>query len=70
MNYTIVDEPHEQLEVRPENNEAIALVQKRRASVMNEWNTKIIILNRREALKVHHAISDIVLSPARIKERG
>ena len=62
MNHLITDEPHEILEIRP-TNDAISLVQKRRASVMDEWNIKVIIFNRREALLIHKAISDVVLSP-------
>lgn len=64
MNYLITNEPHEQLELRPSmDNNSISLVQKRRARVVDEWNTKIIILNREEALKIHKAIADIMLAP-------
>lgn len=59
----ITNEPHEILEVRPTNdNDSITLVQKRRASIQDEWNIKIIILNRREALTVRKAIEDAMLS--------
>ena len=59
----ITNEPHEILEVRPTNdNDSITLVQKRRASIQDEWNIKVIILNRREALAVRKAIEDAMLS--------
>ena len=58
----ITNEPHEILETRPTNdNDSIALVQKRRASIQDEWNIKTIILNRREALALRKDIEDTVL---------
>lgn len=62
-NYVILNEPHEHLEVKPGNNDTVALVQKRCTSSLAEWNIKVMVLNRPEALKVYHAIGDIVLSP-------
>ena len=62
----ITNEPHEQLEIKPDyHNECMSLVQRRRASVMDEWNIKVIILNREEALKIHQSITDNILSPRR-----
>ena len=67
MNTVITNEPHEILEIRPSfngfNDVGISLVQKRRANIVDEWNIKVIILNKREALLVHKAISDVMLSP-------
>lgn len=59
----IVNEPLEILELNPMNNDCISLVQKKRAKILDEWNTKIIILNRREALLVRKGISDIMFTP-------
>lgn len=58
MNTVITNEPHEILEIRP-TNDAISLVQKRRASVMDEWNIKVIILNERE----YEAVANYKRSP-------
>lgn len=64
MKTTIINEPLEQLEVRP-GADSISLVKKTRRQVMDEWNMKVIVLNRREALGVHKAISDVFLLPPR-----
>ena len=55
----ITKEPHEELEIKPMvNNEFMSLVQRRRASVMDEWNIKVMILSKRECLAIHQAITD------------
>ncbi len=62
----ITNEPHEQLEIKPDyHNESMSLVQRRRASVMDEWNIKVMILSKRECLAIHQAITDNILSPRR-----
>ncbi len=62
----ITNEPHEQLEIKPNNdNESMSLVQRRRANIVDEWNIKIMILSKREALAIHQAIQDHILSPRR-----
>lgn len=62
----ITKEPHEELEIKPDyNNESMSLVQRRRASVMDEWNIKVIILSKRECLAIHQAITNHMLSPRR-----
>ena len=61
-NFQILDDAHETLEIKEGNNDTISLVQRRRSSILAEWNIKIIILNRKEALLIHHAISDIFLT--------
>ncbi len=55
----ITNTPFQKLEVKPMNNDAIAIVEKNK--VDGEWILKIIILNRRQALGIYQAISDIVL---------
>ena len=58
----IINEVHEQLEIKPNSdNESMSLVQRRRARVMDEWNVKVIILNKRECLAIHRAITDHIL---------
>ena len=59
----IKDTAFQILEVKPMENDALSIVEKN--LVNSEWNTKVIILNRREALLIHQAISDIILSPVR-----
>ena len=69
MNTIIINEPLEQLEVRP-GADTISLVKKTRRQVMDEWDIKIIVLNRREALAIHKAISDVYLSLPRRPRRS
>lgn len=64
MTTTIINEPLEQLEVRP-GADTISLVKKTRRQVMDEWDMKVIVLNRREALAIHKAISDVFLPSPR-----
>lgn len=57
MNTVIVNEPHEQLELRPSaDNNSISLVQKRRPNITDEWNIKVIILNVKQAYAVRTAL--------------
>lgn len=64
MNITM--EPHQELEIKPDyNNQSMSLVQRRRTSVMDEWNIKVMILSKRECLAIHQAITDNILSPRR-----
>ena len=62
MNTTIINEPLEILELRP-SADTISLVKKTRRQVVDEWDIKIIVLNRREALAIHKGIADVFLSP-------
>ncbi len=58
----ITDEPHEILEIKPNNdNESMSLVQKRRARVVDEWTIKVIILSKRECLAIHKEITNNIL---------
>lgn len=59
----ITNEPYEQIEIMDNENETMALIQRRRDSVSNEWTTKLIIFNKRECLAIHQAITDHILSP-------
>ena len=53
----ITKEPHEELEIKPNNdNESMSLVQRHRANMMDEWNIKVMILSERECLAIHQAI--------------
>lgn len=66
MRHTIIDEPHEKLEVIPGFNDTIVILQKRRASLSEEFKPKAIILNRREAGLVCKAMSNIMTTSQRI----
>ena len=61
MENIIIDEPHEKLVVKPGDNDTVVLILKRLSDYSKEWNTKVIILNRREALLINQAISQILL---------
>ncbi len=60
MRTTIIDEIYETLTISSEDNDTVMIVQKRRHCAADEWNTKIIVLNRREALHVQRALSQML----------
>ena len=55
---------YETLEVRTDEDR-IAIRQKQRTRIGEDWNIKVTILNKREALGVFEAISDAVLQGKR-----
>ena len=58
----LLDGPYERLEVKTGmDNECLGLVQKRRTNAQDEWNTKVIILNKREQLRIHQIITGTIL---------
>ncbi len=59
----ITDTAFQKLEVKPMENDAVAIVEKNK--VEGEWQSKVTILTKRETLLVYHALSDIFLTPAR-----
>ncbi len=55
----ITDTPFQKLEVKPMNNDAIAILEKNK--VEGKWITKTMILTKQQYLGIYQAISDIVL---------
>lgn len=68
METTIIDEPNEKLVVKPGDNDTVVMIHKRREGITDYWAIKTTILNRREALLMNRAISQIMLEPAPIYE--
>ena len=57
----ITKEPHEELEIRSAANDTMLLVMKDRSSTMDEWNIRYKLLNKRECLAIHQAITDHII---------
>ena len=57
----ITDEPFEKLEVVADED-TFSLVQKVLPRSEDGWKTKVIMLNKREELKVNQAITDHILN--------
>ncbi len=66
MEFTIIDEPNEKLIVKPGDNDTVVILQKRLSDYSKQWNSKVIILNRREAGLVCKAMSNIMTNSQRI----
>ena len=61
MNYTIIDEANEKLVVKPGiPNDTVVIVRSRRDCAIEPWESKVIILNTREAGLVYRAIKAIL----------
>lgn len=56
----ITDEPFEKLEVVTDED-TFSLVQKVLPRTEDDWKTKVIILNKREELRVNQTITDHIL---------
>ena len=60
MKYTIANEPNEQLDLDVQDGR-FNLIQ-RLKEMGDNWRVKVIIMNKREALKLHQAIQQEVLN--------
>lgn len=58
----ITDNTYQKLEVKPMENDAVAICEAVRTSTIKAWKSKIILVNKREALGIFKAIQDIVLN--------
>jgi len=55
----ITNNPYQQLKMVELNDDSIGIVEKTKTN--GDWQTKVIVLNKREALGIHQAISDYIL---------